>query len=247
MACVGMWNGCFNSIQVICRERQIVKREHRAGMHITSYVVAHLIYQLFLCSMQTLITVLVCKYTGVYYPAEGIISTSFSVDLFITLLLVTYAADVLALMVSAIVHSTTSAMTVMPFMLIVQLVFAGFLQLPEYLKEVSDLMITRWGMKAFCVIGHYNELPAVVIWNKLRAASNVELMQGVTLADAMNALEEQGMRETVQYKLAAATQNPDYNATIENLLSSWGHLVAFILVFAFLTIVFLEFIDKDKR
>ena len=28
--CVCLWNGSFNSIQVICRERDVVKREHRS-------------------------------------------------------------------------------------------------------------------------------------------------------------------------------------------------------------------------
>ena len=36
MVCVCIWNGCFNSIQVICRERDVIKREHRSGMHISS-------------------------------------------------------------------------------------------------------------------------------------------------------------------------------------------------------------------
>ena len=52
LVCVCIWNGFFNSIQVVCRERDIVKREHRAGMHITSYVAAHMIYQAFLCILQ---------------------------------------------------------------------------------------------------------------------------------------------------------------------------------------------------
>jgi hypothetical protein len=49
IVCVCIWNGSFNSIQVICRERGIVKREHRAGMHISSYILAHPMYQLLLC------------------------------------------------------------------------------------------------------------------------------------------------------------------------------------------------------
>lgn len=247
LACVGMWNGCFNSIQVICRERQIIKREHRAGLHITSYVAAHLIYQLCLCSAQTLITIMVCSYTGMHYPAEGVVSESFRAEMFISLLLVTYAADVMALMVSAIVRSTTSAMTVMPFMLIVQLVFAGFLSLPAKLRDVSDLMITKWGMKAFCVLGRYNELPAVVIWNRLRSAGNTELIPGVTVASALDIVEEAGLKEQFQKRLAQAAMNAEYNATAENLFSSWGHLLVFIVIFAVLTVVFLEFIDKDKR
>ena len=47
LSCMAIWNGCFNSIQSVCRERAIIKREHRSGMHISSYVAAHMIYQLF--------------------------------------------------------------------------------------------------------------------------------------------------------------------------------------------------------
>ena len=36
LTCVAIWNGCFNSIQAVCRERAIIKREHRSGMHISS-------------------------------------------------------------------------------------------------------------------------------------------------------------------------------------------------------------------
>ena len=56
MVCVAIWNGCFNSIQVICRERDIVKREHRSGMHVSSYVFSHMVYQALLCLMQTGVT-----------------------------------------------------------------------------------------------------------------------------------------------------------------------------------------------
>ena len=41
LTCVAIWNGCFNSIQSVCRERPIIKREHRSGMHISSYAVSY--------------------------------------------------------------------------------------------------------------------------------------------------------------------------------------------------------------
>ena len=74
LTCVCIWNGFFNSIQSVCRERPIIKREHRSGMHISSYVIAHLIYQMFLCAMQALITVSVCKIVGIKFPTEGFIT-----------------------------------------------------------------------------------------------------------------------------------------------------------------------------
>ena len=36
LTCVAIWNGAFNSIQSVCRERAIIKREHRSGMHVSS-------------------------------------------------------------------------------------------------------------------------------------------------------------------------------------------------------------------
>ena len=98
LTCVCVWNGFFNSIQVVCRERDIVKKEHRAGMHITSYILAHMAYQLILCFLQTLITLLICHVAGVHFPKPGVITKWGIVDMGITILLVTYAADIMALM-----------------------------------------------------------------------------------------------------------------------------------------------------
>ena len=49
-ACI--WIGIFNSIQTICKERAILKREHRSGLHMSSYVVSHLIFQAGICLLQ---------------------------------------------------------------------------------------------------------------------------------------------------------------------------------------------------
>ena len=118
LTCVCIWNGFFNSIQVICRERPILKREHRAGLHITAYVASHMIYQLLLCAAQAAVTMFICNLVGVKFPAQGVVTRWGMVDMGITFLLTIYAADMFALMISAMVRNTTTAMTVMPFMLI---------------------------------------------------------------------------------------------------------------------------------
>ena len=68
LTCVALWNGCFNSIQSVCRERPIVKREHRSGMHISAYVTAHMIYQFMLCAAQTALTMFVLRQLSVPIP-----------------------------------------------------------------------------------------------------------------------------------------------------------------------------------
>ena len=125
LSCACIWNGVFNSIQVVCRERDIIKREHRSGLHISSYVIAHMLYQLMLCILQTLVTLLICAIVGVHFPATGTITPSGLVDLGLTFLIITFAADIMGLMVSSVVRNTTTAMTIVPFLLIFQLIFSG--------------------------------------------------------------------------------------------------------------------------
>ncbi len=248
LACVCIWNVFFNSIQSVCRERPILKREHRAGMHITSYVMAQAIYQMILCLLQSIITLIVCEHAKVVVPSSGILFEDPEIELCVTLFLVTFASDMLALLISSMVHSTTAAMTLMPFMLIVQLVFAGFFSLPSSLSDVSDLMLSKWGIQSLCTIGKYNDLPAVLVWNRLRASgNNIDLGGVMSVSELLGHIEEEGLRDQIVMELGKANYNPAYVSTAENLLSCWAHLLVYAIIFAGITIVLLEFIDKDRR
>ncbi len=70
---------------------------------------------------------------------------------------------------------------------------------------------------------------------------------GVTVKDIMNIVEEQGMRDTVLQKLSEANSREDFVASVQNLAESWRYLLMLGVVFAIVTVVFLEFIDRDKR
>ena len=245
---VCIWNGFFNSIQAIVRERPIVKREHRAGMHITSYVAAHLIYQLFLCALQAAITLGVCISVGMHLPEKSLITSSPYADIYITLLLITFSADTMSLMVSAIVRTTTTAMTAMPFLLIIQLVFSGqFFSLPASVSGLADATISKWGMTALCIQADVNNLPSTLIWNKLVAAGDYQITKNVRLIDILSTVQENGGRETFMKLMADMNQNANYVYDSFSLLSCWGYLLLFAFAFSFIAVVFLEFIDRDKR
>ena len=244
LTCVGIWNGCFNSIQVICRERDVIKREHRAGMHISSYIIAHLIYQMFLCAMQALLTVLVCKLVGIKFPSEPVITKWFLVDIWITMFLVTYAADVTSLFISCIVHNTTTAMTVMPFMLIIQLVFSGgAFTLTGIAEKLTYLTISKYGLVALCAQGNYNSLRSVTLWNtifKLRNSSD-EIKQALLI------VEQEGKLDEILVESGKAMQEVAYETSTTNIFGCWAQLIFFAVLFAILSVIVLQFIDNDKR
>ena len=279
LACICIWNGFFNSIQVICRERPIVKREHRSGLHISAYIGAHMIYQAFLCLGQTIITIVVCKFTNVIFPQGHLVTPWAIVDIAITLFLITYCADIMALMVSAIVHTTTTAMTIMPFLLIFQLVFSGaFFQLNgNMVNRIKETTISKWGLTALCSQGDYNSLPMVALWNAVSkfqdvdvadylismenyAASDEEVIRVDDLKfdtapkkelkpirDFMVYAQKSGAKDEILDWSGRNNQNPDYAHEKDIVLKCWGRLILFVIIYACVAVISLEFIDKDKR
>ena len=195
LTCVCIWNGCFNSIQVVCRERGIVKREHRSGMHISSYVVAHMIYQAFLCLAQTVLLTTVCARIGVHFPLQGFLTSWSVLDFAISIFLVTYASDMLGLFISSFVRSTTTAMTVMPFLLIFQLIFSGgFFSLPEWSRPLTNITVSRYGLRSIAAMGNYNELPSVTAWNTLNKMKDTEVSRTLTVDDVAAVLQNDVIR-----------------------------------------------------
>ena len=248
LVCICIWNGFFNSIQVICRERDVIKREHRSGMHISSYIVSHMLYQMMLCMVQVGITIYVTQLTGVVYPAQGMITKWMIVDFAISMFLLTFAADMLSLWISALARSTTVAMTVMPFLLIFQLIFSGgMFSLPGWAAPITNYTIAGDGMKVIAAQADINNLPAVSVGNLLHRMRNDPINENLTFGDLMDMYGEDEIREYIGQKSAEAGYNPAYEKTVDNVVSLWGDLVIYVILYALLAMVTLEFIDKDKR
>ena len=196
LTCVALWNGCFNSIQSVCRERAIIKREHRSGMHITSYVTAHMIYQFVLCLAQTAISLYVMKATGVPFPERGYFTRWAMLEMGISMLLISYAADMMSLFISSLSHTTTAAMTVMPFVLIFQLVFSGgIIPLPEWSQSLSDFTVSNYGIRAIASQCGYNEMPMAAGWTALNSMKNSEIEETVTVGRILEILNSEAMEE----------------------------------------------------
>ena len=351
LTCVAIWNGCFNSIQSVCRERAIIKREHRSGMHITSYVLAHMIYQMLLCAAQTVLTMVVLRLLNVPIPKNGggMLSKWMIFDLGVTMFLISYAADMMSLFLSSISRTTTGAMTLMPFVLIFQLVFSGgVIPLPEWSRPISNYTISNYGIRALAAQSGYNELPMMSVWNTLSGMRDTEIGGTITVGEIMDKLDspvvekqrdkvvlksftvgeaakiladpsmnlrdrtigditlgevldelqkdeetsgavinrpvtvgditdflktnealkgqrdktvtmkmtvgemmdivgEDNVRSFIQDKTAEAAHKPEYEKTMRNIAENWLLLGVFILVFALLSTIALELIDKDKR
>lgn len=248
LACVCIWNGFFNSIQVICRERAIIKREHRSGLHISSYIAAHVIYQAVLCVLQSGITIGVLYATRVTLPDRSLITPWPLVDLGITLFLITFCADMLALMISAMAKTTTVAMTIMPFLLIIQLVFSGgFFELPGEAKGLTNLTVAKWGFTSLCAQGDYNSLPMVSVWNSVFKMKDVEIDGQKPVLEMLIYAQDNDLKADILMQTASYNTVPEYNFDPHVVIRCWAWIVMWTIVYIAVAVIILEFIDKDRR
>ena len=246
ITCVCLWNGVFNSIQVVCKERGIIKREHRAGLHISSYLASHMIYQAMISLIQVLMSLIIFLIFGVKMPSTGIVTGSFLLDLCITMFLITFASDMLGLMVSCIVHTPVAAMTVMPFVLIVQLVFANFvIPLNNLGRQLSHGTISRWGIQSICAVSNYNSQESTVLLTALNTMSDNDPESLTNKMQRVLQIEE--VNHAVGRMTADRMQKAEYSFTAGNVLFNWGILLAFTLLYVLIGLLFLEGVDRDKR
>lgn len=156
IASAAIWIGIFNSIQNICKEHEIIRAEYRSGMKISSYITANILWQFIICLIQSCI-ILSVSLIFIDYNDNGILFGSAIIEYFITILFITFGADIMGIMISSISGSPTTAMTIMPFVLILQLIMSGVLfELSGWSEKISYITFSKWGMSAFGSIADLN-------------------------------------------------------------------------------------------
>lgn len=230
MICGCIWTGLFNSIQSVCRERAIIKREHRTGLHISSYVIAHMIFELAQCIAEGLIMTVIFDCFR-EFPSHAVIFNWTGLEFFIGFTLVIFCADTLGIMVSCIVKNENAAMTVMPFVLIIQLVMSGMMfELPENAEFIKQLTVSKWGLTSICSSADINELPTKETLQKFYAAK-----------------EAGGQGEDWKDMGITQAYEEEYEATSQHVAGSWLVLSGYSLLYGFVGVLLLKRVDKDKR
>lgn len=158
LSCSGIWMGLFNSIQEICKERVIIKREYMANLKLPVYILSKIIIQSLIGFLQALILTVVFL-TAVGKSGAGILMDHFHAEIFMTVWLTILASMAIGFIVSSVVKTGDKAMAVAPFILIVQLLFSGILFTLEGLGEwISYMTISRWSVEALGSIVNLNDM-----------------------------------------------------------------------------------------
>ena len=141
--------GCINSCREIVGELAIYKRERMLNLNLTSYLLSKISVFSVFCLLQGVM------FLAVIYRFIDMGNKS-SLTLFILFFLTSFAGVTMGLLVSAISDTQEKAMTLVPIVLLPQIIFAGGLfPLDGISKLLSYFTISRWSLEALRGIDCY--------------------------------------------------------------------------------------------
>lgn len=220
LSCAGIWIGLFNSIQEICKERSILRREYMGNLKLSAYVLSKFNVQIIMTMFQALI--MMGMFTGmVGHEKKGLMFKQVFFEKFLLMWITIFAATALGFAISAMVRSADKAMVLAPFVLIVQLLFSGILfDLDGLSKKIAYFTISKWSVEGFGSIAHLNKL-------------DVRLQ--VKNPDIVNLIED--------------IHKPDsaFKHTLHHLSQSYIVLGIMIVVCCVFCMIALRSLSKDRR
>ena len=77
--------------------------------------------------------------------------------------------------------------------------------------------------------------------------NNETITASATIGEIIDYFGEEQVRNEIMTRSSQASQVPDYEKSKANIAGYWFILCLHAFVYALLSIIFLEFIDKDKR
>ena len=158
LSCSCIWLGILNSIQEICKEKVILKKEYMADLKLSSYICSKLIVQSLLAFIQSFILITVYAML-VEFPSESLIINPYFDFLIISTITIISAAS-LGILISSIVKDANIAMSVAPLILVPQLLFSGMLfELKDFSSFISNFVLCRFSVSALGTTLDLNNMP----------------------------------------------------------------------------------------
>lgn len=139
--------GCINGAREIVKEAAIYKRERAVNLTILPYVFSKIVVLGMLCLLQSAILTLVIE---IGEPLQQGIFLSPILETYITLSLTALTGLMLGLTISAITSNNDRAVSIVPIILIPQVIFSGaIIPLKDWLTQIIAILFpTRWAMVA---------------------------------------------------------------------------------------------------
>ena len=162
LVCVSIWFGTSNAAREIIKEKAIYERERMINLQILPYILSKFIILSIICGIQCAILLGIVA-LGVEFPDNG--GYLFYVDFYCCLFLTALSGVGMGLLVSSIVSTVDKATSIVPILLIPQLIFSGaiipFKDMDAFSKFISNFAVSKWSLGLLGALANINYiLPA---------------------------------------------------------------------------------------
>ena len=153
-----IWSGLFNSIALFYSERDYLPDDLSKFLRVRTYVAVNFTIQFILCLAEAALSAIIFS-LFFDYSSRGLFLGNSTADLTATFFLIMLSMDMLGLLVGMLIDSITSIMTVIPVILIAQMLLSGCLfELNVLLEKIAVITTAHWGFYAFAAIADLNRL-----------------------------------------------------------------------------------------
>ena len=155
-SCIAIWIGLSNSIQEIAKESAIYFRERLLNLGLIPYIGSKLSIRSLIALAQTILMTIVVVL--VFKSPESDLIPWF-LGFAITTLLTLIASTSLSLMISAWVDNANKGNSLLPLVMIPQIILSGVLfDLDGWSSKLSWLMLSRWSVGAYGALADVNAM-----------------------------------------------------------------------------------------
>ena len=181
------WIGMSSSAREIVRELPQFRRERAAGLSLSAYLASKVVVLGAITILQIVVYVLIAT-AAQHGPNDAIALGSGRLELAVDVAVAAFAGMCLGLLISATVRTSEQAMTVLPVVLIAQMVLASGAVFPDVaervgLRQAREVVSAQWGFSAAAATADLNRIQAFN--NRVRALREVNLNEPDKIVDAI--------------------------------------------------------------
>jgi ABC-type multidrug transport system ATPase subunit/pSer/pThr/pTyr-binding forkhead associated (FHA) protein len=181
------WIGMSSSAREIVRELPQFRRERAAGLSLSAYLASKVAVLGVITMLQIIVYVLIAT-AAQHGPNDAVALGSGRLELAVDVAVAAFAGMCLGLLVSAAVRTSEQAMTVLPVVLIAQMVLASGAVFPDVaervgLRQAREVVGAQWGFSAAAATADLNRIQAFN--NRVRALREVNLDKPGQIVDAI--------------------------------------------------------------
>lgn len=152
IAISSIWLGAQNSAREIVSETPIYRRERMFNLKILPYVFSKISVLSFFSLIQSAIFIFILLVN--FNTNDSLVSLHNPLQIFLWMVFLSISSCFLGLLLSSIVKTTERAMTILPLILLPQIMLAGVIsKINNFSVElISYLTLSRWGVEGFHII-----------------------------------------------------------------------------------------------